>query len=238
VPERPLVVVLGWHGSTERQLRVIARWYEARGHAVRVVITPTFRTMGRRGAWPAFGRRLARELGETKVILHAFSNAGFWTMSALLDAMKTKPLCVVIDSAPGFPETIPMWFTAKFATAAMMPSLLARAGRTPRTYHRWLSPPLAVFFGAWHLVAREQVRFMETGQARVIERIRGVPLLAIWSDADTLVPAEHVASFLDRAEHAAIPVTRLHLPDSAHVRHFVQHRHAYFAALAAFLDAA
>jgi pimeloyl-ACP methyl ester carboxylesterase len=159
-------------------------------------------------------------------------------MSALLDAMQTPPQRVVVDSAPGFPETIPMWFTAKFATAAMMPSLLARFGRTPRTFHPWLSPPIAFFFGAWHLVAREQVRFMETGQARVIERLRGVPLLAIWSDADTLVPAEHVAGFLDHAERAQIPVTRLHLADSAHVRHFVQHRHAYFAALAAFLDAA
>ena len=234
----PTVVVLGWHGSTERQLRVIARWYETRGHAVRVVITPTFRTMGRRGAWPAFGRELARELEGEPLILHAFSNAGFWTMSALLDALPQAPSRVIIDSAPGFPEKIPMWITARFATAAMLPSFLASLGRKPRSFHPVLTPVVAAFFGAWHLVAREQVRFMETGQARVIARLRGAPLLAIWSDADALIPAEHVVRFLDRAAAEGIPVTRLHFTDSAHIRHFVQHRGAYFAQLEAFLDGA
>jgi pimeloyl-ACP methyl ester carboxylesterase len=238
VPEpAPRVVVLGWHGSTERQLRVIARWYQARGHAVRVVITPTFRTMGRRGAWPAFGLELAKELGDEPLILHAFSNAGFWTMSALLDALPSKPLRVIVDSAPGFPEKIPMWVTAKFATAAMMPGFLASLGRKPRSFHPVLTPVVAAFFGAWHLVAHEQLRFMETGQRRVIDELGGVPLLAIWSDADTLVPAEHVVRFLDHAARAGVSVTRLHFTDSAHIRHFVQYRAEYFARLAAFLDA-
>jgi pimeloyl-ACP methyl ester carboxylesterase len=190
--------------------------------------------MGIRGAWPAFGRKLAREVGRVDVI-HAFSNAGFWTMSALLDAMTVMPARVVLDSAPGFPEKIPMRITAKFATAAMMPGLLASLGRRPRLFHPILSPPIALFFGAWHLVAREQVRFMETGQARVAARLRGVPLLAIWSDADVLVPAEHVSAFLDRAEREGVPVERLHFADSAHVRHFVQHRAEYFARIERFV---
>lgn len=240
MPEgRGHALVLGWHGSTERQLRGIGRWYETRGFTTRTVITPTFRTMGVPGAWPAFGERLAREveadLGDAALVIHAFSNAGFWTMSALLDAMKTAPSRVVIDSAPGFPEKIPMWITAKFATAAMMPGLLGSLGRRPRLFHPVLSPPIALFFGAWHLVAREQVRFMETGQERVITRLRGVPLLGIWSDADALVPAEHVRAFMDRAEREGVPVERLHYADSAHVRHFVQHRGEYFARLEAFV---
>jgi fermentation-respiration switch protein FrsA (DUF1100 family) len=156
-------------------------------------------------------------------------------MSALLDAMRTRPQRVIVDSAPGFPEHISMRFTAKFATAAMMPGLLASLGRPPRSFHSVLSPAIAVFFGAWHLVAREQVRFMESGQRRVAEALRDVPLLAIWSDADTLVPAEHVRAFLDRAERACVRVERLHFADSAHVRHFVQHRSEYFARLEAFV---
>lgn len=230
-------LILGWHGSTERQLRVIARWYEARGFTARTVITPTFRTMGLPGAWPAFGEKLAREMDRERgpLVLHAFSNAGFWTMSALLDAMRSAPTKVVIDSAPGFPEKIPMWITAKFATAAMMPGLLSSLGRRPRLFHPILSPPIAFFFGAWHLIAREQVRFMETGQRRVIERLHDVPLLGIWSDADVLVPAEHVSAFLDRADRAGLRVERLHFADSAHVRHFVQHRGEYFARLEAFV---
>lgn len=231
------VVILGWHASTERQLRGIARWYEARGFSARTVITPTFRTMGVRGAWPAFGEKLARELDAERspLVLHAFSNAGFWTMSALLDAMRSQPAKVVVDSAPGFPEKIPLWTTARFASAAMMPGLLTSLGRRPRLFHPLLSPPAALFFGAWHVLAREQVRFMETGQARVIGKLRGVPLLGIWSDADVLVPAEYVSAFLDRAEREGVAVERLHFSDSAHVRHFVQHRGEYFARLEAFV---
>ena len=238
---RDAVVILGWHGSTERQLRAIARWYEARGHTdVRTVITPTFRTMGVPGAWTKFGRGLARDLGQraTPLVIHAFSNAGFWTMSALLDATTRAPRRVILDSAPGFPEKISMRMTSELATAAMMPGLLTSLGRRPRLFHPLLSPPLAAFFGVWHLLARNQVRFMETAQARVIDRLRGVPLLGIWSDADRLVPAEHVEAFLDRAARSGVPIERLHYPDSAHVRHFVQHRHAYFARIEEFLEPA
>ncbi len=240
---KPRALILGWHASTERQLRPIARWYEARGYAVRTVITPTFRTMAVRGAWAAFGTELAKEIvGEREpLVIHAFSNAGFWTMSALLDAMpldptNARPTRVIIDSAPGFPERIRMGITAKFATAAMMPGLLASLGRRPRSFHPLLSPALAFFFGAWHLVAREQIRFMESAQRRVATRLVGVPMLAIWSDADTLVPAEHVRAFLDRAEREGVSVERLWFADSAHVRHFVSHRAAYFARVGAFVE--
>lgn len=233
--DRGLAVILGWHASQPRQLRGIARWYEARGWDTKIVVTPTFRTMGVPGAWAAFGRKLARELAGRTTVIHAFSNAGFWTMSALLDAAGHAPERVVLDSAPGFPESIPASYTAQYATAAMMPGLLAALGRQPRVFHPVLTPPVWAFFGAWHHVAREQVRFMETGQQRVIDRLAGVPILAIWSDADALVPAEHVVAFLDHAERAGIRVERLHFEDSAHVRHFVQHRTEYFARLSAFL---
>lgn len=239
----PYALVLGWHASTERQLRPIVRWYESRGFVARTVITPTFRAMGVPGAWRAFGVKVAKTIDRDRpLVIHAFSNAGFWTMSALLDAMPFAPARVIVDSAPGFPEKIPMWITAKFATAAMLPGLLASLGRRPRSFHPILSPPIAMFFGAWHLIARGSIAFMESGQRRVIEKLRptghreGVPMLTIWSDADALVPAEHVRAFVDRAEHEGVKIERLHFTDSAHVRHFVQHRAAYFARLEAFVS--
>ena len=232
----PAAVVLGWHASTERQLRPIARWYETRGFIARTVITPTFRAMGVPGAWRAFGVKLAREIDRDRpLVIHAFSNAGFWTLSALLDAMSFAPAAVIVDSAPGFPEKIPMWITAKFATAAMLPGLLASLGRRPRSFHPILSPPIAMFFGAWHLVARGSIAFMESGQRRVIDKLRGVRMLTIWSDADALIPSAHVRAFVDRAEHEGVKIERLHFTDSAHVRHFVQHRAEYFARLEEFV---
>ena len=158
----------------------------------------------------------------------------------MLDAMRERPAIttlagVVIDSAPGFPEQIPFWVTAKYATLAMMPGLLTSLRRKPRSFHPVLSPPIAVFFGLWHLVARKQVAFMQSGQARVASALAGLPILAIWSDADQLVPAEHVVAFLDRAEREGARVDRLHFERSAHVRHFVEHRATYLARVEAFL---
>lgn len=239
------MLVLGWHAATERQLRPLARWYEGRGYAVRVVLTPTFRTMGLPGAWARFGRELARELAhgaERDVIVHAFSNAGFWTLAALADALDAhaphvRIRGVVIDSAPGFPEKVPFWFTARYATPAMMPGLLAALGRRPRSFHPLLSPPIAAFFAVWHVLARPQVAFMGAGQRKVRALIaaRALPLLVIGSDADALIPREHVDGFVRAVEAGGTRVERLWFEKSAHVRHLFEHRAAYLERLTAFL---
>lgn len=256
MPEAPTdtprrVLVLGWHAATERQLRPLARWYEGRGHAVRVVLTPTFRTMGLPGAWARFGRELAEALeAETRrdpraVLVHAFSNAGFWTLAALADALDAHAPSVqleglVIDSAPGFPEKVPFWFTARYATPAMMPGLLTALGGKPRAFHPLLSPPIAAFFAVWHVLARPQVRFMEDGQRKVRALIaaRALPLLVIGSDADALIPREHVDRFVRAVEARGTPVERLWFERSAHVRHLFEHRAEYFARLESFVSRA
>jgi hypothetical protein len=249
------VLILGWHGSTERQLRPLARWYEARGHTVRVVLTPTFRTMARGDGWPRFGVELAESLAATHareprpLVVHAFSNTGFWTLSALLEAARDlHPELLdalrgtILDSAPGFPESVRWWFSAKYAALAMTPSVVAalrldRLGRRPkgRVFHPLVSPPLMVFLAGWHLVAGRQIRFMEAGAARVRVPHRGKPLLAIYSAADALVPVALVEAFLDGAARDGVRVERLRFEDSAHVRHFLEHRHDYLAAVERFI---
>ena len=246
------VVLLGWHGSKERQLRPLARWYDARGHPARIVLTDSFRTMGRRDGWPRFGAELADSLAQEHardprpLFVHAFSNTGFWTLSAFLDAARDRHptlaaahMRTVLDSAPGFPERVRWWFNAKYAALAMTPSVLStlrleRLAKQPRTFHPLVSPPLMLFFAGWHLVARRQVRFMEQGHERVRRHHRGKPLLAIYSAKDSLVPVRYVEGFLDRAEDDGVLVERLRFEDSAHVRHFVQHRHDYLAAIERF----
>jgi hypothetical protein len=248
------VVLLGWHGSKERQLRPLARWYEARGHVARVVLTPTFRVMSRAAGWPRFGVELAESLADDHardprpLVVHAFSNTGFWTLSAMLDAARDRHpalleahVATVLDSAPGFPERVDWRFSAKYAALAMTPGIAAALGlsrKGPRTFHPLVSPPLMVFLAGWHLVAREQVRFMESGHARVRTPHRGKPLLAIYSAADTLVPVRFVEQFLDQAAADGVAVERLRFEESAHVRHFVEHRHDYLAAIDRFLAGA
>lgn len=246
------VLILGWHGSKERQLRPLARWYEARGHVPRIVLTPTFRTMRRADGWPEFGVELAASLAKEhaedprRILVHAFSNTGFWTLSALFDAARDRHpelldahVASILDSGPGFPERVRWWFSARYAALAMTPSVLAALGlekkRRPRIFHPLVSPPLMVMLAGWHLVARRQVRFMESGHARVRSPHRGKPLLAIYSTADQLVPVRFVEGFLERAEREGVPVERLRFEKSAHVRHFVEHRREYLETVERFL---
>ncbi|GAB4200039.1 MAG: hypothetical protein OHK0013_10730 [Sandaracinaceae bacterium] len=250
------VVVLGWHDATLRHLRTVARMHELRGDRVEVVQSQSGRALSTPHGLRDEGRRLAARLARAHeveplpLVFHSFSNAGFWTLSATLDALACAHpftldahVATILDSAPGFPESVSASFTMRTAPMAFLPGLLARLGLPPAHHHPIFEPPLRAFFGLWHVLSPIQVRFME----RAPQRVRAAhaatpsraarPLLAIWGGADVLVEPRFVDAFLARCEAEAIPVTRLFFPASAHVRHFVAHRAAYETAVRDFLAA-
>lgn len=242
-------IVLGWHGSRDRHLRPLARHHAGRGADVIARSPRTFRAMGEPRGWESEAAPLADEIlarDPRPLVIHAMSNAGFWSAVALLLALDQKGALgdrarlagTILDSAPGFPERVSPLFTARYATRAMMPSLLASLGRRPAATHPVLTPPIAAFLGLWHLIARRQVRFMESSQARMCALHRGLRLLAIYGGADELVPPRFVEAFLDRAEDAGVRVERLLFPDGVHVGHLVAHRTAYLGAVDRFLTRA
>ncbi|MBX7190848.1 MAG: TMEM53 family protein [Sandaracinaceae bacterium] len=247
------ILLLGWHDATARHLRAVARLHEPLGHVVHPVLSDSGRALARRGGFAREGLVQARALAAAHaadpraLVVHSFSNAGFWTLAAMLEALEREHPAVllahrgtILDSAPGFPEHFGARFTARTAPMAFLPGLLARLGRTPRTKHPLLSPLLGGLFGLWHLSAPRQIAFMRRAlrvvrDAHVPHEGPPRPLLAIWGDADELVEARYVEQFLARAEEAGVPVERLHLPGSQHVRHLVAHRAAYEGAVRAFV---
>jgi hypothetical protein len=248
------VVLLGWHDATPRHLRAVARMHESHGHLVTTILSEAGKDLSLPHGFRDRGRRLAASLARDHearplpLVFHSFSNAGFWTLSAILDALVERHPFVldahratILDSAPGFPESVTAAFTARTAPMAFLPGLLARLGRPPAHHHPLLEPPLRVLFGLWHLAAPLQVRFMESAPRRVraahaptAERAAR-PILAIWGGADVLVEPRYVEAFLARCEAEHIPVSRCYFPTSAHVRHFVAHRAAYDQAVGSLL---
>ena len=247
------VLVLGWHDATPRHLRAVARLYGADEHVVHPVLSESGRSLTRRGGFEAEGRAHARalarahELDPRPLLVHSFSNAGFWTLASMLDALgREHPFVLdrhvgtIFDSAPGFDEAMTVQFTARTAPMAFLPGILARLGRTPRHTHPLLTPLLSTFFGAWHLLAPSQIAFMRGALQTVRDAHRAtanraaLPLLSIWGGADRLVEPRYVERFLDRCAADGIPVDRLYFPDSAHVRHLVAHRAAYERAVREF----
>lgn len=250
------VLLLGWHDATPRHLRAVARLHAPERNDVVPVISDSGRALARRGGFDAEARGHAEALARAHaldprpLLVHSFSNAGFWTLAAILERLShahpevlASHRGTILDSAPGFPEDFDARFTARTAPMAFLPGLLARLGRTPRHTHPLLSPALGALFGLWHLAAPRRIAFMRRALAVVRDAHRpssepprpARPLLAIWGGADALVPARHVESFLASCDAAAIPVERLYFEGSHHVRHLVAHRARYEQAVRAFV---
>jgi hypothetical protein len=206
------------------------------------VAPAVFRAMALPWGWRREGDALAARLIEAidrepaPLVVHAFSNAGFWTYAAGLRALSRHPrgqrvldrvAALVLDSAPGFPPHVRSGFAARSSAMAMMPILLRALGRPPALSHPILDPPLRAFMRLWVAASPLQIRRMEASLAVVRETGRW-PVLALCSSADRLVPIEHVEAFVATLGERA---RTIRWEDSAHVRHMIVHRQAYFDAV-------
>ena len=228
-------LVLGWAGSSERQVRGMAGFYERAGARVITARADVLRAMGLPRGWREEGERLAPRLrGERPLIVHLFSNAGFWLWAATLEAMRpedrARVSAVILDSAPGVPPRIEPGFYAKYSARAMMPLVLAGLGRRPRLTHPVLTPPLWAFMRLWYHLSGPQIRFAE----RSLEIVAGVdaPHLLLYAEDDSLVRPVHVEAFARRLGDRA---RRMRFETGGHVRAALVHRHRYWPRVEAFL---
>lgn len=241
-------VLLGWAGSEPRQLRWVAAWYEAQGLKPVVVIPRVIRAMSLPWGWRQEGAALADMLvarcGEGPLVVHSFSNAGFWTYAAALRALERgrqralldRVALVVIDSAPGFPPRLDARFTAEHSAMAMMPMLRAALGRAPALFDPQLDGPLRAFMRLWYYVSPLQIRAAEES-LELIARIGRWPLLVVYSEADRLIPAAHVEHFVEAAQAHGRAVEVLRCEGSDHIQHMIRHRNAYLAKVEKLLPA-
>jgi len=237
------VAILGWAGSRPRQLRGVGAYYRRHGaDAVHAHSADVFRAMARPDGWPAEGRAVARMLEDAdpeRLVLHVFSNAGFWTHTATLEALdpvvRDRIAAVIFDSAPGVPEKIDPWYYARYSTMAMMPMVLRAFRRPPALHHPLLTPPVWAFMRLWYHASPTQLARAEASLDVVIETGEWDHLL-VYSAADALVPPHFVEAFAHRLREAGRGVETRRWEDSAHVRHMLSHRVEYFERVAAFLS--
>ncbi len=232
------VLVLGWAGSTARQLRPLARYYTERGGVPVTARAQVFEAMRRPDGWAREGESAVsalREAGDGPIYVHLFSNAGFWMYAAALERLRDderdRIRAVALDSAPGFPPRVRPRFYAEKAAMAMMPMVLRSLGRAPEVTHPLLTPPLELFMRGWYHVSPE-ARDAAERSLRTVREVGDWPLLFLYSTADVLVRARHVEAF--RATLGQRPTRSVRWTDSGHIKHMLTHREAYFDALEAF----
>lgn len=236
-------VILGWAGSTGRQLRAVAAWHRDHGLEPIVFVPRVIRAMAFPWGWREEGRALAQRVRQSSrgepIVVHSFSNAGFWTFAAMLRELEGNPIvaairALVLDSAPGFPEQLGASFTARYSAMAMMPLVMRALGRPPALSHPLLDPPLIAFMRLWYHLSPIQIRQAEESLS-IVRETGAFPILALYSDADSLVPARFVEGFLDSLRARGRDVHAVRFERSEHVRHMLAHRHAYFDAVDAFV---
>jgi Eukaryotic protein of unknown function (DUF829) len=235
------VVVLGWMGASARQLRLYERFYVARGMQVTMLVVPALRAMSRPRGWKDALAPLAAELSansDETLYVHAFSNAGFWSMAALLEELEARgfPLSerlggAILDCAPGFPPEADARFTSDYATRAVMPLLNARWGRVRA---RALEPAVRTFFWFWHHASPAQVGFVRSAWSDVQRHLAGKQALVLYSPRDSIIPAQLVERFA--RELSARTRTRRAPFDAEHVALALAHRHDYFESIRVFLN--
>ena len=236
------VAILGWAGASERQLRAISSFYRGHGALPFTTRSRVFRNMADPRGWSLEGVSLAARMrarlrrGEGPLVVHLFSNAGFWTYAAALRALgaveRAQIHRVVLDSAPGFGPRITGRFYADQASRAMMPMALRALGRPAALSHPLLTPPLWVFMRGWFHAGRAQVR--EAERSLSVVRATEAPMLFLYSGADELVRAADVETFVDSLDPARVQCMRF--DTSPHVAHMVHHRGTYFRCVERFLS--
>jgi len=236
------VAILGWAGSRTKQLRGVGRFYRRRG--IRAVIPHSatlWRAMGSADGWQREGRLVVRALRDAapeSLIVHVFSNGGFWTWVATLEAMEPALLerirAVIIDSAPGIPEHLDPWYYAHHSTKAMVPIALAALGRPPAHSHPIVTPAIWAFMRFYFHISPRQIAWSERSTSVAIETGQWDHLL-LYSAADRLVAPHFVEAFAHRLREAGRGVESLRWEESAHVRHMIRHRGEYFGRIAEFL---
>lgn len=237
----PSVVLLGWVGSTDR----LTQKYSALAHSlgvaeVRRTTAATLDVFVTRSGLVTLARELLEGLRDgTPACVFLLSNGGAFVWSECLallaaDAAATTRrygrvcvLGVVFDSAPV--ET-----SDSRKAAGVVSDLAARAlmdARAPALLAR------AVGAAAWGAMYALGARSVRSAQLFPSLEKDPHPALYIYSNADTLTDAEHVAAHVAARRAAGADVRECRFSTSPHVGHYRAHPLEYAAALRAFFTA-
>lgn len=234
--EPPFVLLLGWAGSETRHLESYAAWYKEQGLETCIHITQISGIADPSQAHTVIdflAQRLRFNAANRQIIVHLFSNNGFFAYAALLrhplsgDLLRTNVCAQVFDSSPGVPEPLTTkQFAIMFQRA--LEGIFRKSGWPLR---KLIGVVGGGAFGALYKLKggiRDEVM-----ASRPTLREQGplAPLWAIYGPQDHVVPEKWIEGFLQECESRQIKVHRERFEGSAHVEHWLVHRGAYRALL-------
>lgn len=217
-----LVVLVGWLGSKERQLQNLSQFYQSLGCSTLVHIPNTFRMLGHPNGFSEEGEILRKKIEnhpQSKLLIHTFSNAGFWASTSLLRSLRSeKILGAIVDCAPGFDSETSWREFQRLSAMALLPSLLSAQGKKPAHTDAFWTPWAERFLGLWALVSPRKMHFIRQAPERFARCMGSVPILTLQAGNDLLIPHETVERFAKRAARSGAKFEKIRFAEAEHVR--------------------
>ena len=254
---RPLILLCGWLGCRPRDLDKYGVAWRELGHDT-LAAAPTLAPL----LWPPSAEAAAERLESAtlaalatrpnpSVILHAFSNGGFYAAGALLErkspalALPSRLVGLAFDSCPA---RLDPDLAARGVTAAMLGEAAGGRGEGRRkAVTSLLRPVLGGLLSspASPLGGRVEAAWAAWG-GLAGSLPPGLPRLFLYSDADALIPAAEVEAWAgvmgweesSRGRARAAAVTMRRFPGSPHCEHLRSDPDGYRAALAGLAERA
>jgi len=248
----PLVVLLGWGGSSSRQLEPYRRLWRRRGVEARTFVANPF--VGTFAPGPEVRRvwREARAIARTgagrDVWVHAFSDNGYITWGVMLEELRALPegvallervRGVVFDSTPGLHHGHRMGEFAFRMSRGMTPALLSLLGREEQSEHPWITPALEAVLAGWYVLRGRGASGMACEVERMYTNVLrwepGAPQLYLHGEHDPIAPPASIEEHVARERARGIDARAVHFPGAPHVGCWPSAPDVYEDALEAFV---
>lgn len=261
-PSNRVVLILGWGGAKQRNLRKLVQSYSDRGVTSITMVMPLLvPELVRRHITAEAASMLATELklltkepivedqcadkADGKYFLHSYSNNGAWTYATLLKQrqLPSMPSAVIMDAAPFFMyEALPIIESAKVFSRVLTSTILKKDVYYQFPLSEVLITLNTVMFAAARLIIRVQgdtpiIPEMEKMCVYLRDSAPAVPTLFLYSTGDRLVPPEQVRDFMGKIKSRGVPVEDKVFGDEVgHTGSFFLHPKEYMDSVTSFLD--
>ncbi|XP_044752636.1 transmembrane protein 53-like [Coccinella septempunctata] len=238
--KKPVIILFGWVGSTDRYLSIYSRIYEAKGlMTVRFMVSMTSIFLWKHHIIP-ISEKMVRviedlSLGDRPIIIHCFSNGGTYLYRHFMEAVESsktpiKIKGVIFDSAP-CRRTILHAFRGIRSTVRQNPFL-----NLPITLILFL-----ILLSVWvvefikrYLFRRKIIQFKP--MEHLLQEENRCPQHFIYTTCDKVIDVEDIEFFINSRKALGVDVSVKRYNDTEHVKHYPVKKYTYTQSIFNFIS--
>ncbi|KAL3270878.1 hypothetical protein HHI36_021393 [Cryptolaemus montrouzieri] len=235
----PIVILFGWAGCKDQNLRHYSYIYEKQGLTTIRYICPFNTLFFDINNMIRIGKEMVRPLEKetflgSPIVFHIFSNGGAFQYEVFLKALEKHPLIkqikgVIFDSTPGRRTMVSTFLAIK---ADVNPGYLQLPTSALLTLYCIMKGSLETINAK--LLKKEYVQYKPF--ENLMDEEYKWPQHFIYSKADKLIPYQDVEEFIRYRESLGVDVSLTRYENSAHVQHYRNNKLSYVKSVVKFIN--